>query len=290
MKCQKCNQNSTVSNNNYSYCLGHFNEYFIGKIKKIIDKFKINKNSKIILAYSGGKDSSSILFCLEKLGFTKVTPIYLKLDFDFLAENTSKIEVLKNIKVLDINQTYKISAKKIKEKTNKSICTICSILKRYFLNKYAFENDYDFIITGHNMSDHISSAFANIKNSFFLGFTNLTPYLKEKNEYKLVAKLKPLFYLTDTETSLFCKLNNIFHINQNCQFSRNNIFKSSIKLIENSDYSTLEKMASTLIEFSKKVDNWSETQKIKTNVCKMCGYPTSSDVCSFCKLINKTFN
>lgn len=286
MKCQKCNQNSIISNSFYSYCLGHFNEYFIGKIKKVFEKFQINKNSKMLLAYSGGKDSSAILFCIEKLGFKNITPLYLKLDFEFLAETSSKIEKQKEIKIIDIAQNYKISAKELKEKTKKNTCTICSILRRYFLNKYAFENGYEIMITGHNMSDQISSALANIKNSFFLGFTNLTPYLAGKKEYKLTAKLKPLFYLTDTETNLFCKTNNIFHINQNCPFSRNELFKKSIKVIEEGDYPTLEKMASTLIEFSKKVDNWSETQKIKTNICKKCGYPTSSDICSFCKLIS----
>lgn len=287
MKCQKCSEDSVINNKTYSYCIGHFNEYFLGKIKKILEKFNIDKGSKILLAYSGGKDSSSILFCLEKLNFRNIDPIYLKLDFDFLSKSNQEIEKQQKVKIIDVKDSYNISAKEIKEKTKKSPCTICSILKRYLLNKYAFENGYDLIITGHNMSDIISSAFSNIKNSFFLGFTNLNPYLAGLKEYKLTSKLKPLFYLTDTETYTFCKINNIFHLNQNCPFSRNDLFKKAIKLIEDSDYLTLEKMASTLIEFSKKVTNWAETQKVKTNLCENCGYPTSSQICSFCKLTSQ---
>lgn len=289
MKCIKCNDLSVYQTTSYSFCKGHFNEYFFAKIEKVIKRSKIPKDSKILIAYSGGKDSSTINFVFKKLGFKSIKTVYLKLDFDFLNENHKKIEEIKDINILDINKIYGVSASLLKTKSNKSYCKICSTIKRYFLNRYAFENNYDIIVTGHNMSDIITSAFLNIKNSFFLGFTNLTPYLLGKNEFKLVARLKPLFYLTDNEIKKFVELNSINFISQDCPNSINSNIKKALRKLEETEYSTLEKMASTLIEFSKKTDEYAKIIGIKTNLCEKCGYPSSSNICGFCKLISNFY-
>ncbi|MCX7641451.1 MAG: hypothetical protein N2Z20_02315 [Elusimicrobiales bacterium] len=285
MKCNKCSNESIYHTTQYCFCKGHFNEYFIAKIQKIIKKYNILKKQKILIAYSGGKDSSSVKYVFQKLGFNNIKAIYIKLDFDFFKEQNETIKKQNDIEIIDIAKEYKISTYEIKFSSSKSYCRICSTIKRYFLNKYAFENGYDIIATGHNMSDITTSALLNIKNSFLLGFTNLSPYLSPKKEYKLVSRIKPLFLLTDREVKKFTEINNIISINQKCIHSKNDIFKKAIQVIEENDYQSLEKISYTLIEFSKKISDYAQYSNIKTNLCSKCGYPSASEICSFCKLI-----
>lgn len=283
MRCTKCDNSAIYQTTSYAYCKGHFNEYLFAKVEKILKRFDISKDSKILIAYSGGKDSSAVNFVLRKLGFKYLTSVYINLDFDFLTQNYTQLKEL-GVKIIDIARDYGISASAIKKRTNKSYCKICSTLKRYFLNRYAYENGYDIIATGHNMSDVITSALLNIKNSFFLGFTNLTPYLPAKKEFKLVSRLKPLFYLTDSEIKRFCEINSIDFLSQNCPYAANSNIKNAVFKLEELDYNTLERMASTLIEFSKKTEDYAKMIGVKTNLCERCGYPSSSKICSFCKL------
>ncbi len=283
MICQQCSNKAAVVTTAYSRCEKHFTEYVIAKVFKIIKKYEIDKRLKILLAYSGGKDSSVALFILKKLGFINIQPVFIKLDFDFF--NSIAYDIEKDIKIIDIKKEFDISANSIKSKTNSSFCKICSTIKRYFLNHYAYTNGYDLIVTGHNMSDIITSAFLNIKNNFFLGFSNLSPYLQSKKELKLVARLKPLFFLTDFEIKKFAEINSVKHSLFKCQYSINNFFKKHLSNIENEDYTTVEKMANSLIEFSKKVDHYVDLMKIKSIACSLCGYPSTSGICSFCKNI-----
>ena len=65
-KCIKCSKKRVCS----GFCRSHFIEYFEKKIRKTIRKYKLLKTKdKILVAASGGKDSSVLLVVLAKLGY-----------------------------------------------------------------------------------------------------------------------------------------------------------------------------------------------------------------------------
>ena len=69
MNCRNCKNTPviTLPNSNISLCKKHFNIYFERKVRKTIRIYNmIDKKDTIGIAVSGGKDSMSLLYILNK--------------------------------------------------------------------------------------------------------------------------------------------------------------------------------------------------------------------------------
>jgi uncharacterized protein (TIGR00269 family) len=283
-RCDKCNEKPVYKTKYLLLCKGHFNEYIFGKVARVLKKYT-KPSTKKLLALSGGKDSTVLVYILSKLNYD-FTPIYI--DFDFSEKNKKFIFNLSSyfkkevIIVKDID--YKIKIKEIIKNSNSNPCVICSTARRYILNDYAFKNNFEVILTGHNLTDTINQALNNIKNNFILGFKNTTPYLN--SGIKLVSRLKPLYFLTDRETKLFAKINKIPYFKSKCPYFKEFFFKKYINKMEKNDESVLLKMGYSFISFSKIIEEIKKDKLSSDKECKICGYPSTADTCSFCQMKN----
>lgn len=286
--CIKCREKSVFVSNKISFCKGHFNEYIFGKSVKILKKY-INRKTKILLALSGGKDSVLCFYILNKLGYD-FTPVYI--DFETDNKNSELIKKLSRYFKREIiflkSSDYSVNIKKlIQQKSNSNPCVICSTVRRYILNDYAFKNKYEIIATGHNLTDSLNQALSNIKNNFFLGFKNITPFLKSVNEKKLAGRIKPLYLVTDREAEIFVKLNKIPYFKGKCIYFKGFFFKKYINLMEKENQSVLLNMTNSLVNFSILFDKIKTNIEIPERICKLCGYPSTDNICSFCKITKK---
>ena len=65
MKCSKCSNKAVFKNP--TYCKEHFIRYVESNVKKTIRQFRLlDKNDKVVVAVSGGKDSITCLHILSK--------------------------------------------------------------------------------------------------------------------------------------------------------------------------------------------------------------------------------
>ena len=72
MKCKFCDKDSYIKlkSPKMYLCKEHFIEYFENKVKKSIEKYKmLNKDEKILIAVSGGKDGHAAAWVLKKLDY-----------------------------------------------------------------------------------------------------------------------------------------------------------------------------------------------------------------------------
>ncbi len=258
------------------------------KIERTIKKYDlIKKEDKILVASSGGKDSQFLIFALDKLGY-KFDCVFIDLGIpNFSKSSFEKVSKLTN--ELDIN-LHKIDLKKLvgktltEIKTKKPYCSMCGSIKRYLINKFAYDNNYEVVITGHTLDDALRVVFHGLLywNIDYLPKT----YPKAKKDRTFVKKAKPLFFVWEEEIIREVKKNKIPYISDKCPLSKKaktremDVIIDKIKELKGKEFLEL-----FLKGFLKKRKIF-KTKEYELKECKICGSLTTGEICSFCKLFN----
>ena len=294
LKCKKCNNKGviTIRHRNITLCKEHFLKYYLKTVESTIKKYRMfTKRDKVLVAVSGGKDSMSLLDALKKLDYN-ISALYINLGIKDYSDQCKKIvekycnENNINLIISDIKENYGKYLEEFK-KLRRNLCSVCGIIKRYEMNRIAYEKGFNAIATGHNLDDEVSFILWNLMNGNFQ-YIKQKPVLEKIHE-KTVKKVKPLIFLTEKENLLYSLLNNIYsiHLRIDCPYSTNaptNILKEMLNKLE-------ERIQGIKMRFYKNFLNKSSQflPKIDHEIksCKICGYITSSNVCSFCRLFRR---
>ena len=129
----------------------------------------LEKNDKILLALSGGKDSLSLAhilkhFCAvtpEKFSFEAVTLSYgMGEDFSYLSEHCKAYGIKHS--VID-SSIFEISKEKIR--ANSSFCSFFSRMRRGYLYSYALKGGFNKLAIAHHFDDATESFFMNFTHN-----------------------------------------------------------------------------------------------------------------------------
>ena len=274
-----------------------FKKYFEKKIRATIRKYKLcTRTDKVGVAVSGGKDSTSCLYVLNKEGYNVEA-----ITVDALIGSYSKRN-LKNLKkfckknkiklhIISFKEEFGMSLSKIlstlKSKGYKySSCMVCGILKRYLLNKYSKKLRFNCLATGHNLDDEAQAFLMNVfrndtklalRQGLIAGITS---------SKKFVKRIKPLYNVTEKEVIRYSKIMK-FPVNYNrCPLSTDahrreyrNILNKFEKKHPNVKYNIARFHEAMILPLKKKLD------KEKIPSCKKCGEPTSKNICKTCQIV-----
>jgi tRNA(Ile)-lysidine synthase TilS/MesJ len=279
------------------------------KVFKTIKKYNlINKKDKILLALSGGKDSSVLALILkdfieEKLRKDlKSTLLALHVDVGIFQnriqmkraeELCKKFDIpFKIVKApINIDQLY------LKKKEN--VCNVCGIQRRYFYMKVALENGLNTIATGHNLNDEAETFLMNVlQNNWKAAIENYI--IKESKE--LPKKIKPLYFVSNEETKKVAIDLGIIEEKKekkeeklclcDCPYSPKSFryfVRTFLYEAQKWDKSILNKIINFSVKFYEEVNKNKEktnTEK-KLNKCKICGMPSTKEICKLCELKEK---
>ena len=298
MKCRMCKEREAVihlKRHKLSVCEKCYVAFFERQVERGIEQYKMFKSDeKIGVCISGGKDGNVLLYILKKMSYD-VVGIHINLG---IGEYSKKCEEIVN----ELGKKYKIAiecfdlknnlgysldeiVKKIKIRKNKP-CSICSLIKRYLFNKIAFERNLDVLATGHNMDDEIAFIFSNILKWDLAALSRNKVVLEGKE--KLVKKVKPLFRLTDEEVRMYAKICGIPFLKEKCPYEKGATSIFYKKIWEKMEKEKPGIKASFYFTFLKKIDKFDAfSEDVELKACKICGYPTTREVCSFCKLMER---
>ena len=282
MRCTRCDGKAViVIRGSLKLCADHFNEYVLNTVEKTIRRFRMfDKKSRILVAVSGGKDSLAVWDILKKLGYD-VGALYINLNIPEYSEKSREYirKYSEDFYELSIPQDLKSTARKHKRK----ICSVCGVFKRYLMNKFAVEHGYDVVVTGHNLDDECAFLLHNILHWNIDYLSKQDPFLPRQDT--LIAKAKPLVFLTEKETSTYCLINNIDYLKDECPYSTGavtNQLKTYLNDLE-------RRSPGTKLYFYKqflKIKHVFPERKDELHSCKICGYPCSGEICAFCRLTN----
>ncbi|MGV8163164.1 MAG: TIGR00269 family protein [Candidatus Nanoarchaeia archaeon] len=280
MKCSFCDEKAVFSNP--SFCKEHFSKYVEDKVKKTIADFNlVDKNDKICVAVSGGKDSTSLLFILKKLGYNiEALAIdegihgYRNLTLDFLKDFCAKNNIVLIIKSYE--EDYGKRLDHIKKK-GEPACNVCGTFRRHMLNKYA--QKYDKIATGHNIDDEAQGVLMNLFKAQSEMLGRQGPKTSKKD---FVRKIKPLYFLKEKEIMAYAFLNKLNVPFVECPFASAS-FRGSVRdwlnKLELETPGTKENIAKHYLSIAESLKNDSELQE-----CSICGFPCSEGLCKSCRI------
>lgn len=259
------------------------------KVEQTIDKYSlITKKDKVVVALSGGKDSTAVLYILLKLGHN-VEGLMIDLHLGEwsnihrknMEEFCKQLNVPFHIADLkkELGQGICFIKGVLKKEKNLTGCTVCGIIKRWILNKWAKKLQADVIATGHNLDDESQTVLMNfLKGNVFLG-VNSSPSTGERNQEGFVQRVKPLFFIPESEIKKYAqkKKFNILYDRCPCAIGTYRVEtrgwlngisdKEKLKIVEG---------------WQKIIPQLKKKQTGTIQKCKVCGEPTRNEICKAC--------
>lgn len=308
MICSFCKKRPAVYSQKYSgqnFCKSCFCNSIEKKVAKTITKYKmLSKNDQISIGLSGGKDSISLTYIMNKMAqrYQNFSINTITVDEGIKGYRDNSFEIIdKFISDLNLEHHY-ISYKELfgytldeivdifkkRGETEIKACSYCGVLRRRALNIAARELGATKLATAHNIDDEAETILMNVTRSDMTRILRYEPVPFKKHP-TFVPRIKPFREIPEKEIVLYAYFRNLTVHSTECPYSyesmRRNI-KNAINILEEKNPSvkfSLLKFQSHL--FQKANEDLQESKDFKT--CAKCSDPTSSDVCKFCQLMEK---
>jgi len=294
-KCRWCTKNAIIymKEHRLALCEDCYPKWFLRMLERTIEKWKmLKKDEKILVAVSGGKDSVAVWYCLSQLGYL-VDGVHVVIsDTEYSVKSKEaviKMSQLINrpIHIIDIKKEFGKDISEISKILRRENCSVCSTIKRNLLNKFAYDNNYDVIVTGHNLDDEVATLFGNVLRWNLEYLVRQAPVLPEKEGF--AKKVKPFIRFTDEEIRVFVKVKNLAFVEQRCPFSKGAtslVYKDLLnKLEEEMPLTKWTFYSKFLSDFQKLVSSYTTYPKL--NFCKICNSPCLLEICALCRIKEK---
>lgn len=279
---------------------GEFANFFENRVKETIEKFSlVNKEDKLLLAVSGGKDSTVMVYVMKKLGY----------DFECVTVDAHigcyTEENLKNIRKMCQMHDVKLHEIEFRKEVGASLCfirdtlqenghdlkscTVCGVIRRYLLNRKSRELGATKLVLGHNMDDEAQGILMNLlKNKVHLSARS-GPINGVIKDSRFVSRIKPLYLTPEKDVVKYSKMMNFPVHYGKCPCSVEG-FRNSIKdFLNELEIEIPEVKKNILLKFLERLPSLRE--KFKTNklppLCEKCGEASVEKLCRVCSLLDE---
>lgn len=250
----------------------------------------LKKTDKVVVALSGGKDSTSIAYILKKFGYDVhglMIDLYLGNWSEIHKNNMIKFCSQNDIPLTmvdlkeELGQGICFIKAVLKKQRNLGGCTVCGITKRWILNKWAKKLGCDRIVTGHNLDDEAQNVLMNfLKGNLVLG-ANSGPITGYGNSDGFAQRVKPFFFISESDIRKYAEAKNfdILYDKCPCSFAT---YRADTRewLYEISDEEKLK-----IVEgFQEIVPGLRANNSREMKKCIKCGEPSSGDICKACEI------
>jgi len=293
MKCSRCGQNAVVAlpSHHAGFCGPCFLLFYEKQVRRAIKAHRmLAPGDCVLVALSGGKDSLALAHQLKNLGY-KPHGLHVDLGIpDSSLKAREKVEGFCAAEGIPLHITEAreegLSIPEVKKNVHRPVCSVCGKIKRYLFNKFARNNGYTALATGHNLDDEAARLLANTVRWDTSFLRDVGPVLEARHGF--ARRIRPLYRLTEFENANYCFLSNIEYNMYPCPYSHGasfNVYKDLMHRLERSQpgkkisfYESFQKQARPCFV------RCEEEKGLSLTPCRKCAYPTSEEVCGVCRL------
>lgn len=296
MKCQRCSK-TAVHHQKYSnahLCKSHFIEDVERKIKRDIRKFKmVERDDRIAVALSGGKDSIALLYVLNKIFKNRPDIEILAITIDEGIREYREHTLLYAVKltkefgishiIRSFEKEFGTTLDDLTKKKEHAACTLCGVLRKNLLNKAARELGATKLAIGHNLDDEAQTILMNYMRG---DVDRMKRMLQDTVQPGMVLRIKPLRSIPEKEVALYGFLNNLPVSTDECPYAGEALRNEIREMINNYEVKHPGTKYSLLGGFEAIVQalRLPDSQIV---MCKKCGEPGSEAVCKTCRLLGR---
>ncbi len=225
-KCKRCRARGEIRlpSHNTIWCAGCFISFCERAVAKAMKQFGISKEVEILTAVSGGKDSLGLWDILNNLGY-KTRGLHINLGIEGFSEASvdavAQFALARNLTWThySLKELFGWTIEEIRNRTRRSICSICGAVKRQLLNRLAAREECRTLATGHNLDDEAGRLLGNLLRHRTYYVERQYPYLPSSHPL-FAAKVKPLYRLESAELRAYCRFASIVPVSSSCPLSR----------------------------------------------------------------------
>lgn len=207
----------SASTNLSKYQIRHI-EHVKNQVAKAIGTYEmIDKNDRVLVAVSGGKDSLVLLEALSALKnyhFLQFDMEAIHIDVEDVSYEIEKDKLQQLSDSLSVNLHFKSVRADIESRGKKSPCFVCSWHRRKELFSFAVENGFQKLAFGHHMDDAAETLLINM---VYHGHISSLPGKLDMFD-GAIQSIRPLILLTNKDTSEFARIRDYPQLKHDCPF------------------------------------------------------------------------
>ncbi len=292
MRCRICGSQACVDikRHNTAFCAGCYQDYFRRQVARAIkEETMFTFDDRLAVAVSGGKDSLTLWQMLLEMGYQAVG-LHLNLGIgDYSALSQEKASAFAQSRaarliVVDVARECGRNITEVSRRTHRNPCSACGLIKRYLLNKAAWEHGFNVLATGHNLDDEAAVLLGNILR-WQTGYLSRQSPVLPSTHPKLLRRVKPLFRLTEREVTACGFLKGVDWVLDECPLDTGSTslkHKETLNRLEGFSPGTKHSFYLGFLEQGR--SRLAASEAVALGECQSCGQPTTAAVCAFCRL------
>ncbi len=306
-----CDKTAVIyhSDSGKRFCRHCYIQVFEGKVHKNITRNQVFRRSdKIVLGFSGGKDSLTILDILNKRqkrihGAPPIIALTIDEGIEGYRAETLKIakQYCESEGIAHVIVSFKdafghtlddIIKTGVEQGLETHACTFCGVLRRKILNDFSQQVGATQLVTGHNLDDHIQTFLLNLLRGDTARIFKWNAFLSGR-ETPFVSKIQPLYNITAKDIVLYLYFRQFPLQEIPCPYSRNQpILRWKVQNFINSLSQSSPEMKYNIMYSMEEIQRLASRTKpppSKINSCQSCAGPTNPPrvQCKACELFEK---
>jgi uncharacterized protein (TIGR00269 family) len=286
-RCRICGASTEIlrlTEFNLKVCRPCFLLFFERRIRRNLDRHEmLGEGDRVVLAVSGGKDSTALLYAMRRLGVVMgfdLAALHFHLNMDDYSDaNLEMVE--EQARMIDVPlEVVRIGDLGLRVRRVKGWhpCAVCGAIKRSLMNREARRMGASVVATAHTLEDTLLFTFKNLLSRRFFAPQPVLP-----PSGNLSRKIKPLMYTPERLNLAYCRIRGLPVFEEGCPewTPRGHSLKDVFEHMEEVMPSSKLQLLLSLQEALPVEDGLDAASR---PACPRCGEPTSQELCALCQL------